>query len=109
MRYKVTFNPKCGGAFWFHNALGESHFITEQGIELTAAQLGVEGLTAKRLTCTPISDSGKPLVEAQPAPDGNPAFDVTQSVEVAEPMPDFEEPKTYTRPQARRGNGKKRR
>jgi hypothetical protein len=104
MRYKVTFNPRCGGAFWFHNALGESHFITEQGIELTAAQLGVEGLTAKRLICTPISDSGKPLVEAQPAPDGNPAFDVTQSAEVAEPTPDFDSTptETFTRPATKR-------
>jgi hypothetical protein len=108
MKYNVRINRDYGGSFIFNDELGENHYLSEKPVELTIEQLGVIGLAKKRLICTPISDNSKPLVEAQPEPDGNPA-DVTQSAEVAEPMPDFEEPKTYTRPQARRGNGKKRR
>ena len=107
MRYSVRTE---GASFILVDAEGtEGRLISSEPVEMTAEQLGTANLNRPRLTCTPISDSGKPLVEAQPAPDGNPAFDVTQSTEVAAPMPDFEEPKTYTRPQARRGNGKKRR
>ena len=106
MKYLVK---TSGEPFYLYAVDDEMFFIGTEPIEMTIEQLGITGLNDKHLICTPIPDSGKPLVEAQPAPDGNPAFDVTQSTEVAAPMPDFEEPKTYTRPQPRRGNGKKRR
>jgi hypothetical protein len=101
MKYSVRINKEYGGPFVFNDEFGENHYLSEEPVELEIEQLGVIGLAKKRLICTPISDSGKPLVEVQP--DGNPTFGVTQSAEVAEPTADFEEPKTYTRPQGKRG------
>jgi len=111
MRYSVRTE---GAPFILVDAEGtEGRLISAEPVEMTIEQLGVESLNRPRLICTPISDTGKPLVEVPAEPDGNPptssAEDTTQSAEVAEPMPDFEQPKTYTRPQVRRGNGKKRR
>jgi hypothetical protein len=80
----VTSNDKSN--FYWSDEFGQSHLMNSNPTRLSLEALGMRGLTDKRLICTPISDSGKPLVEAQP--DGNPA-DVTQSAEVTEPTPDF--------------------
>jgi len=86
------------------DAQGAIHKMEDNGIVLTAAEIGEEGflLGNPAFICTPIIEKAEIVVE----PEGNPA-DVTQSEEIADPMPDFE-PAQAQVPRSGKKRGKRR-
>ena len=81
------------------DAQGAIHTMADDGILLTAAEIGEEGflLDNPAFICMPIIEDTVVAVPSEP--EGNPAAAVTQSAEVAEPTPDFEKPQ----PRKKRG------
>ena len=85
------------------DAQGAIHTMTDDGILLTAAEIGEEGflLDNPAFICTPIIEDSE-ICTVEPI---SSTAAVTQSAEVADPTPDFEGAKL---PRAARKRGKRR-